>query len=65
MSKIAKLTVNIECGNDSFDNENQELAAILEKIAKDIRNGADMGTEYVRDTNGNTVGSWFAELDEE
>ena len=44
-------------------NASEETAAILERIVKRIRGGQTDGT--VADTNGNTVGKWWLEVDDD
>ena len=49
------LSVKIRTGNDAFfDNERQELARILRKIADEVEDGKDV--LIPRDENGNVVG---------
>jgi len=51
-----KLTVTIACDNAAFhDDFEGEIAAVLDRAARSIAEG---GTGRIRDTNGNTVGSW-------
>lgn len=50
-----KLT--IEMGNEAFaDDPNEELARLLERAAKRLRDG--YAEDTLRDANGNTVGKW-------
>lgn len=58
MSDVFKL--NINCGNDAFDNGNREheIVRILREVANQIEDGA-VDIEYfqtIRDINGNDVG---------
>ena len=58
---MTKFEMNINCENASFEGrEDWEVAAILRKVAdvlEEASTGID-GNRGIRDTNGNTVGSW-------
>lgn len=57
-----KFVLHIKCDNDAFvDNESQEVADILRKLADQIEQGYT--ASYLLDSNGNTVG--YAEFKEE
>lgn len=55
-------TLKISTANDAFDNESQEIARILRKIAGDLEKvrGRTLTKDgdVIRDINGNTVGKW-------
>lgn len=47
----------IDTGNAAFeDNPGDELARILEELARDLRENGLLEVENLRDVNGNTVG---------
>jgi hypothetical protein len=61
---MATFTVSFVCDNAAFeDNGSDEIARILQRIARDVRN---MGTyedygicgDHIRDINGNKIGQW-------
>jgi hypothetical protein len=60
-----KLTINIESGNDSFQDGNEAIQ--LEKILRDIIWSLALGggTGSLYDANGNHVGSSRLELSED
>jgi hypothetical protein len=56
-----KFTLEINCSNSAFeDNANDEIARILEALAKKI-NAGECLDHSLRDSNGNKVGFCFAE----
>lgn len=56
-------TLNIETSNAAFQDDaaHHEIARILRDLAERFDNGVDSGT--VKDTNGNTVGSFALMLE--
>lgn len=52
------VTITINTDNEAFDegNEAQEVARIIEELARDIRYNWEVPTKSLRDINGNTVG---------
>jgi hypothetical protein len=50
-------TLTIDMNNAAFDDPEQELAVCLTRVAVKITTGIT-DTGIVRDSNGNTVGSW-------
>lgn len=61
---MSGLNLYIETGNEAFqDNEREEIARILRKLAKDILADTCNDTAYfLKDINGNTVGRADLEL---
>lgn len=61
---MSGLNLYIETGNEAFqDNEREEIARILRKLAKDIQADSCNDTSYfLKDINGNTVGRADVEL---
>lgn len=58
-------TLNFDTDNAAFDPEepHSEMAAILNRIARRlVEECLSSGTYPVRDTNGNTIGSYRLEL---
>ena len=52
-----KITIEFETGNAAFeDSPTEEIALILERLAKKFRSDGDLDGNPVQDTNGNTVG---------
>lgn len=49
-----KIQINLETGNDSFQNEH-DIVHVLKKVANDIQDG--LLPSVIRDINGNKVGS--------
>lgn len=49
-------TLTIKLGNDAMDTP-EDVAAILADIAKYMHRNGSWPTSYVRDINGNTVGT--------
>lgn len=54
--KIATFTMKIHTTNDAFAANPDELAQCVQNVAERLREGKREGT--VKDSNGNTVGSW-------
>jgi len=54
-----KITINIQTGNEAFqdDNREDELLRILENIWLKISTG-NSGDDYLFDSNGNRVGNF-------
>jgi len=50
--------IEFKTDNDAFANDNDEweIARILQLIARQIQDGYD--NDKIRDINGNTIGSW-------
>ena len=55
-----KFELTIDCDNAAFEDAGEELARIVSGVADTIRNRGSLGDTIcgVRDSNGNTVGSW-------
>lgn len=51
-------TCTIDMSNAAFNDNPEELSQLLRQIAKYIDFGAYTDGKEVRDSNGNTVGSW-------
>jgi len=73
---MSKITIEFDLDNDAFRTESGRLsegyiASKVREIADEIEdrwNGivaGDLGGGWVRDDNGNTVGEWRADLDED
>ena len=60
---MAKYLIEIDTGNEAFEDLEYELATILRKAAKNLDSG--MLDFKLRDSNGNKVGSAYLEDDEE
>jgi hypothetical protein len=55
-----KFTVEIQCDNEAFQDDKQtEVARILSYLIGRLESGAASG--HLRDTNGNTVGTFSFE----
>ena len=65
MIECVRFELQINSGNQAVvDDPINELArALQEHLVDRLRAGADYGS--VRDINGNTIGQWWMELDEE
>jgi hypothetical protein len=56
-----KVTIEIDCGNSAFeDNTGAEVSRLLRELAAKTANDPLNSSSYhaIRDTNGNTVGSF-------
>lgn len=53
-----KISIEFETGNAAFEDNGptEEIALILEHLAKKFREDGDLDGHPVQDTNGNTVG---------
>lgn len=52
-----RVTIEFETGNAAFeDSPTEEIALILERLAKKFREDGDLDGHRLLDTNGNTVG---------
>ena len=59
-----KFTMTVDSGNAALvDNLRDELGRMLSRVHRDIDRDVDGGK--LRDTNGNTVGEWSIELEED
>lgn len=58
-------TLKFSTGNAAFQDGygEQEAARILANIAESIMNGQDCGK--IRDINGNAIGEWYFNIEEE
>lgn len=60
----AYLRVEIDSGDAAVvDSPYEELAIILEKVAKKLRSEPEDGSTPIFDSNGNRVGRWNLQID--
>lgn len=52
------ITIKFETDNAAFQENPSEIRIILEELAFRIQNSKKGDEGTIRDTNGNTVGSW-------
>jgi hypothetical protein len=60
----SEFNVSIELGNDTMQTT-EHVADALDRIAKVLRTGGSVQKGRVRDLNGNHVGSWSYNVEEE
>jgi hypothetical protein len=63
---MSRFVMDFQCNNDAFSggNAKEEVARILEHTAKLLR-FRDHDEGICKDINGNKVGSWSLDIDEE
>lgn len=58
---MATITLSIETGNSAFEDNPDEIKEVFEKAAQKIQDGLNSGEStfdlYLRDSNGNKVGT--------
>lgn len=61
---MSKFSIEFECDNAAFEEDPaQEVSRILTRTASHVLNGHTEGR--VKDINGNTIGRWSLELDDD